>query len=127
MTEIFLYLSAGRVDAVAPFDAVSIDCRALQNPWNSMSGQSAEEALMAKHLVETLGLEHVRPADIPPAAPLFGSGLDSVGLDSIDALEIALMIQQQYGVELRSDDADVRSAFASLRSLTEHVMQRRQA
>ena len=121
-----MYLDAGRVDAVAPFDAVSIDCRAQQNPWNSMSGQSAEEALMAKRLVEALSLEHIAPDAISPAAPLFGSGTDSVGLDSIDALEIALMIQQQYGVELRSDDAEVKSAFASLRTLTEHVMQRRQ-
>lgn len=80
---------------------------------------------MAQRLVEALGLEHITPDAIPPTAPLFGSGVDSVGLDSIDALEIALMIQQHYGVELRSDDAEVRSAFGSLRSLTEHVMQRR--
>lgn len=90
-----------------------------------MSGQSAEEALMAQRLVSALGLEHIAPDAISPAAPLFGSGADSVGLDSIDALEIALMIQQQYGVELRSDDAEVKSAFASLRSLTAHVLQRR--
>ena len=81
---------------------------------------------MAKRLVEALSLEHIAPDAISPSAPLFGSGTGSVGLDSIDALEIALMIQQQYGVELRSDDAEVKSAFASLRSLTEHVMQRRQ-
>jgi acyl carrier protein len=90
-----------------------------------MSVQSAEEALMARRVVEALGLEHISPDEISPSAPLFGSGVDSVGLDSIDALEIALMIQQHYGVELRSDDAEVKSAFASLRSLTEHVMQRR--
>jgi acyl carrier protein len=90
-----------------------------------MSGQSAEEALMAQRLVQALGLEHVAPDAISPSAPLFGSASGSVGLDSIDALEIALMIQQQYGVELRSDDAEVKSAFASLRSLTEHVLQRR--
>jgi acyl carrier protein len=90
-----------------------------------MSGQSAEEALMAKRLVEALALEHIAPDAISPTAPLFGSGIDSVGLDSIDALEIALMIQQHYGVELRSDDAEVKSAFASLRSLTGHVTQRR--
>ena len=80
---------------------------------------------MAKHLVKVLGLEHIAPDAIPPAAPLFGSGVDSVGLDSIDALEIALMIQQEYGVEIRSDDQAVKSAFGSLRSLTEHVLQRR--
>ena len=90
-----------------------------------MSGQSAEEALMAKRLVEALALEHIAPDAISPTAPLFGSGIDSIGLDSIDALEIALMIQQHYGVELRSDDAEVKSAFASLRSLTGHVTQRR--
>lgn len=90
-----------------------------------MSGQSVEEALMARRLVEVLGLEHITPDAIAPSAPLFGSGIDSVGLDSIDALEIALMIQQQYGVELRSDDTEVKSAFGSLRALTAHVLQRR--
>jgi acyl carrier protein len=80
---------------------------------------------MAKRLVQALGLEHLTPDAISPSAALFGSGAGSIGLDSIDALEIALMIQQQYGVELRSDDAEVKSAFASLRSLTDHVLQRR--
>jgi acyl carrier protein len=80
---------------------------------------------MAKRLVQALGLEDIAPDAIPPAAPLFGSGVGSVGLDSIDALEIALMIQQEYGVELRSDDAEVKAAFASLRSLTAYVLQRR--
>lgn len=88
-----------------------------------MSGQTAEESLMAQRLVQALGLEHIAPEAIAPDAPMFGGGADSVGLDSIDALEIALMIQQQYGVELRSDDAAVKSAFASLRSLTGHVLE----
>ena len=92
-----------------------------------MSGQSAEEALIAQRLVAALGLEHIAPETIAPSAPLFGSGVDSLGLDSIDALEIALMIHQHYGEELRSDDAEVKTAFASLRSLTEHVVQRRPA
>ena len=92
-----------------------------------MSGQTAEESLMAQRLVQALGLDHIAPDAILPTAPLFGSAVDGVGLDSIDALEIALMIQQQYGVELRSDDAAVRAAFASLRSLTEYVLRRRAA
>jgi len=87
--------------------------------------QTAEELLMAQRLVQVLALEHIAPDAIHPSAPLFGSGVDSVGLDSIDALEIALMIQQHYGVELRSEDADVRSAFTSLRSLTEHALRNR--
>lgn len=90
-----------------------------------MSGQTAEESLMAQRLVQALGLDHIRPEEISASAPLFGGGAGSVGLDSIDALEIALMVQQQYGVELRSDDGEVKAAFASLRSLTEYVLQRR--
>jgi acyl carrier protein len=82
---------------------------------------------MAQRLVEALGLDHIKPEAIAPTAPLFGSGNEGIGLDSIDALEIALMIQQHYGIELRSDDAATKSAFASLRALTEHVMQRRAA
>lgn len=90
-----------------------------------MSGQTAEESLMAQHLVQALSLDHIKPEAIGPDAPLFGSSNEGIGLDSIDALEIALMIQQHYGIELRSDDAAVKTAFASLRSLTEHVLQRR--
>ena len=87
-----------------------------------MSGQTADESLMAQRLVQALGLDHIPPEAIAPTAPLFGSAADGVGLDSIDALEIALMVQQQYGVELRSDDTAARGAFASLRALTEHVL-----
>ncbi|MBB6093387.1 acyl carrier protein [Povalibacter uvarum] len=89
-----------------------------------MSGQTAEELLMAQRLVQALNLDHVQPEAIVPEAPLFG-GAQGLGLDSIDALEIALMVQQQYGLELRSDDSEVKAAFASLRSLTGHVLQRR--
>ena len=89
-----------------------------------MSGQTAPEALMAQRLVQALGLEHIQADSISPEAPLFGSSDGGVGLDSIDALEIALMIQQHYGVELRSDDSAVKTAFASLRSLTAFVLQR---
>jgi acyl carrier protein len=87
--------------------------------------QTADELLMAQRLVQVLGLEHIAPESIHPSVPLFGSGMDSVGLDSIDALEIALMIQQHYGVELRSEDAEVRAAFGSLRSLTEYALRNR--
>jgi acyl carrier protein len=92
-----------------------------------MSGQTAEESLMATRLVEALSLDHIKPEAIAPTAPLFGSSNEGIGLDSIDALEIALMIQQHYGIELRSDDAGTKSAFASLRTLTDHVLQRRSA
>jgi acyl carrier protein len=90
-----------------------------------MSVQTAEEAQMAQHLVQALALDHIQADAIAPEAPLFGASQDGIGLDSIDALEIALMIQQRYGVEIRSDDSAVKTAFASLRALTEHVVQRR--
>jgi acyl carrier protein len=94
---------------------------------SELPAQTAEELLMAQRLVQVLGLEHIAPESIHPSAPLFGSGMDSVGLDSIDALEIALMIQQHYGVELRSEDAAVKAAFGSLRSLTEYALRNRPA
>ena len=75
-------------------------------------------------IIAALSLEDVKPQDIETEAPLFVEGL---GLDSIDALEIALMIQQHYGVELRSEDPQTRPAFASLRALTTHILQRQSA
>jgi len=97
------------------------------NTEAATSPQTAEELLMARRLVQVLGLEHIAPDAIDPSAPLFGSGVDSIGLDSIDALEIALMIQQHYGVELRSEDVAARAAFGSLRLLTEFALRNRPA
>lgn len=79
---------------------------------------NVEEQVLAGLIVETVNLEDVDVADIDPEAPLFKDGL---GLDSIDALEIALAISQNYGFELRSDDADNHKIFASLRSLSSHI------
>ena len=84
--------------------------------------QTASEAEMADLIVQALNLEDVTPAAIVPEAPLFGAGL---GLDSIDALELALEISKRYGVQLRSDDEDNRRIFASLRALSAHVQAHR--
>jgi acyl carrier protein len=92
-----------------------------------MPGQTPDEAAMAEKLVAALGLDSVKAAAIAPNAPLFGGAEGGLGLDSIDALEIALMVQQHYGIELRSDDPETKSAFASLKSLTAHVLERRAA
>lgn len=88
---------------------------------------TADELALAERLVQALNLDGVEPAGIVPTAALFGSHAEGLGLDSIDALEIALMIQQHYGVELRSDDEQARAAFGSLRSLTQYVLERRKA
>ncbi len=72
---------------------------------------------VARLIVTTLNLE-VAPEAIDPDESLFGEGL---GLDSIDALELALAISREFGLELRSDDARNRQVFASLRSLTDYI------
>jgi acyl carrier protein len=74
-------------------------------------------------LVEALNLE-IAPESIDPAAPLYGEGL---GLDSIDILEVALVVSQRYGFQLRSDDEDNVRIFASLASLAEHIGTHRQS
>jgi acyl carrier protein len=83
--------------------------------------QEALEADLAGLFVQALNLE-MAPADIDPAAPLFGDGL---GLDSIDILEVALEVSQRYGFQLRSDDDNNQKIFQSLRSLAVHVAQHR--
>lgn len=92
------------------------------SPMSSLSEQSPAELALAQLLVESLNLEGVAPAEIDPEAPLFGTGL---GLDSIDALELALAISKTYGFQLRSDSDENRRSFASLRALSAHVEQRR--
>lgn len=72
---------------------------------------------VAALLVESLNLD-VKPESIDPQAPLYGDGL---GLDSIDILEVALVVSQRYGFQLRSDDEDNVRIFTSLASLTEHI------
>jgi len=79
---------------------------------------------LAELIVAALNLEGVEPAGIDPDAPLFGAGL---GLDSIDALELALEISKRYGVQLKADDEDNKRIFASLRALSEYVQQKRAA
>lgn len=75
------------------------------------------EQEVARLLVETLNLDGA-PEDIDPEAPLFYDGL---GLDSIDALELALAISQRYGITISSEDETNRSIFRSLRSLAAHI------
>lgn len=84
-----------------------------------MTASTAEglEHELAQLIVTALHLE-IAPDEIDPAAPLFGEGL---GLDSIDALELALSISRTYGLELKSDDDRNRRIFGSLRDLARHI------
>lgn len=72
-------------------------------------------------IVEALNLD-LAPADIDPDASLFGEGLD---LDSIDVLEVALVVSKKYGFQMQADDANNEATFASLRSLTAHIANHR--
>lgn len=76
---------------------------------------------VAALLVEALNLD-LPPASIDPAAPLYGEGL---GLDSIDILEVALVVSQRYGFQLRSDDEGNVRIFTSLASLAGHIASHR--
>ena len=87
------------------------------NTHLSDTSQTPFEREIAERLVDVLQLE-VAPDEIVPLAPLFVEGL---GLDSIDALEVALMVSRAYGVTLSSDDPNSREIFASLRALANHV------
>jgi len=78
------------------------------------------EALLpevAELIVTALNLD-IGPEQIEPDAPLFGEGL---GLDSIDVLEIALVISKRYGFQLRSDSEDNIRIFTSLRTLVTYI------
>lgn len=90
-----------------------------------MTAQTEHEFGLAQILVEALDLEDIEPGDIPPEAPLFGLDRpDSLGLDSIDALEISLAVAQHYGVQLKADDENNRAIFASLRALSDFIQAR---
>ncbi|WP_426417216.1 phosphopantetheine-binding protein [Aestuariirhabdus sp. LZHN29] len=77
------------------------------------------EKEMAELMVEVLNLEDIQLDEIDPEEPLFGD--EGLALDSIDALEIALAVSQNYGIQLKSDDPDNSRIFASLRTLCAHI------
>ncbi|UZR30014.1 phosphopantetheine-binding protein [Methylococcus mesophilus] len=75
------------------------------------------EREVADLVISTLNLD-VRPESVDPEAPLYREGL---GLDSIDILEIALVVSKRYGFQLRADNEDNVRIFGSLRSLSQHI------
>ncbi|WP_063572726.1 MULTISPECIES: phosphopantetheine-binding protein [Luteibacter] len=76
------------------------------------------ERNIAGLIIETLALEHLKVDDIAVDQPLFGQGL---GLDSVDALELALALQNRYGLKIASDSRDARRHFETVRSLAHYV------
>jgi acyl carrier protein len=86
------------------------------------AAQTPFELELARAIAEVTNLE-LPPERIDPVAPLFGD--EGLGLDSIDLLEVALLVSQRYGFSLRSDDPDNRRIFASLRNLAAHIAEHR--
>ena len=76
------------------------------------------EAELKRIIVESLQLEDVEPADIDTEAPLFVEGL---GLDSIDALELGMVLRREFGVEIKADEVRNREIFTSVRSLAAFI------
>ena len=68
-------------------------------------------------LIEQLNLEDLEPSDFDSDEPLFGSKL---GLDSIDALEIIVLLEREYGIKVLNQE-DGKKIFKSLRSIAEHI------
>jgi acyl carrier protein len=69
-------------------------------------------------IIEVLDLEDIEAGDIVDDETLF---VDGLGLDSIDALEVGLMLQQQYGINLKSDSEETRQHFTSINALASLV------
>lgn len=87
-----------------------------------MSKTTTQELEAAQLIIDTLNLEDIEANEIDPQEPLFNEGL---GLDSIDALELALAISKTYGFQLRSDDDNNAKIFSSLKALSDHIEKNR--
>ncbi len=91
----------------------------IQKPAVSSNAELQRE--VAALMIECLNLE-ITAEQMDPDAPLYGDGL---GLDSIDVLEVALVVSKRYGLQLRADGADNQRVFSSLRSLSDHIAAQR--
>lgn len=76
---------------------------------------------LKKEIIEALNLEDITPEDIDADAPLFGSGL---GLDSIDALELIVMLEKKYGIKLK-DPSQGKEVFKSVNVMAKYVADNR--
>lgn len=72
-------------------------------------------------IIETLSLLDTKPEDIDEDAPLVGA---ETGLDSIDVLELVMMIEKDYGIKIDNKELGVK-VFASVRALAEHIREKR--
>lgn len=76
---------------------------------------------LKEEIIEVLNLEGMKPADIPDQSPLFGEGL---GLDSIDALELIVLLEKNYGIKI-SDPSEGKAIFASVETMAKYITDHR--
>src|SRR5712671_5310309 len=88
------------------------------SPLRQPTAPASAAALVREVAGLIIAALNLAPADIDPDAPLYGEGL---GLDSIDILEIALVVSKQYGVQLRADSQENEHIFGSLRQLADYI------
>ena len=93
----------------------------MTNPSNAAEANFELEREVAQLMVSALNLE-VAPESIGVDSELYGDGL---GLDSIDILEIALVVSKQYGIQMKTEGADNFAVFKSLRSLSAYIAEKR--
>ncbi len=74
-------------------------------------------------IIKALKLEDVKPEDINPTAPLFGDGL---GLDSIDALELIVLMEKEYGLRVENA-ASAKKIFSSIQSMADYIAEHKKA
>ena len=83
-----------------------------------MADQATIRGNLKRLIVESLNLEGLTPDSIADDTPLFGQGL---GLDSVDALELVVALEQEYGISIESHEVD-KTVFTSVASLGEFVL-----
>ncbi|MBR4266226.1 MAG: acyl carrier protein [Bacteroidales bacterium] len=76
---------------------------------------------LKREIIETLNLDDMKPEDIKDDEPLFGDGL---GLDSIDALELIVLMEKNYGIKLR-DASEGKKIFASVKVMADYIKDNR--
>ena len=76
---------------------------------------------LKQEIIEVLNLEDIKPEDIDNDAPLFGEGL---GLDSIDALELIVLMEKNYGIKLQ-DPAKGKEIFKSINVMADFIQKNR--
>ena len=77
---------------------------------------------LKEEIIKVLNLEDITPEDIDPKAPLFGAG--GLGLDSIDALELIVLLEKRYGIRLASA-AEGKTIFTSVENIAKYVSENR--